>query len=226
MSLFDDHKAERRTRILTAARRLVSERGYAGVTMRDLARAAKVSVPTLYNLFGGKDQILCAEVANGAARVAVGLPGIGESFFTRGTAAFEASMKLVEDAPEFYRAVMQMFLTSPETTPMRKRIEDAHLAVMAGNLSAAKAAGQLADWAEPAIVARHMFALYMSCFLAWGLGELDLATFRACAFSGCCHLLVGVARGPFLVECEARIRELARDPLLAAYKELAHAIRV
>jgi AcrR family transcriptional regulator len=60
MSLFEEHKAERRARIISAARELVTKHGYDGLTMRDLAAAARVSVPTLYNLFGGKDAILAA----------------------------------------------------------------------------------------------------------------------------------------------------------------------
>lgn len=208
MSLLDEHKAERRARIGKVARQLVAERGYAGLTMRELAQKARVAVPTLYNLFGSKDAILVAELEASARLMASQLTIGGDSFFARGMAAFEIGMRLVEDSPEFYRACMQMFLTSPETTEMRRQIEDAHVAVMASNLAAAKAAGQLADWAEPAIVARHMFALYMSILIAWGLGELDAATFRSAALSGTCHLLAGVARGPFAADVEATIRTL------------------
>jgi AcrR family transcriptional regulator len=46
--------AERRQRILGAARRLVAERGYEALTMRELAQVSRVTVPTLYNLIGGK----------------------------------------------------------------------------------------------------------------------------------------------------------------------------
>src|SRR5947209_19459743 len=90
MTLFDEHKAERRERILRAARKLVAARGYDGLTMRELADAARVSVPTLYNLFGSKDAILVAELQTIAARVAAALPRGGEGFFARGMAAFEA----------------------------------------------------------------------------------------------------------------------------------------
>jgi AcrR family transcriptional regulator len=210
MSLFDDHKAERRARIGRAARTLVAKHGYAGLTMRELAQAARVAVPTLYNLFGSKDAILLAELEAHARDVASQLPRGGDSFFARGMAAFDAGMRLVEDAPEFYRAVMQMFLTSPETADMRRRIEDGYVAIMAGNLTAAKEAGQLADWAEPPVVARHMFALYMATFLAWGVGELDLVEFRTAALSGVCHLLAGVARGPFAKDVEAKLRSNRR----------------
>src|SRR5687767_9281754 len=177
MSLFDEHKAERRGRILAAARRLVAERGYDGLTMRDLAAAARVSVPTLYNLFGGKDAILVAELEAAAVRMAASVPPIEDGFFARGAATFEMGMRMIEEAPEFYRAVMRMFMTSPETAPMRRRAEEGYIAIMTANLEAAKRANQLADWAEPAFVARHMFALYMACFLAWGMGELDLPSF-------------------------------------------------
>jgi len=93
---------------------------------------------------------------------------------------------------------------------MRHRIEDGYIMIMASNLAAAKAAGQLADWAEPEIVARHMFAQYIAGLIAWGLGELDVDTFRMAALSGLCHLLAGVARGPFLADVEAKVRTLPK----------------
>jgi AcrR family transcriptional regulator len=209
MTLFDEHKAERRTRILAAARKLVAERGYDGLTMRDLASAARVSVPTLYNLFGSKDAILIAELEQIAVRMAARMPPIGRmSFMARGELGFEAGMQIITEAPEFFRAVLRMALTSPESSPMRRRAEEGFIAIMTGNLVAAKAAGQLADWAEPDLVARHMFAHYMAVFLSWSLGELDLASFRLAALSGVCHLLIGVARGPFAADVESRLREV------------------
>jgi AcrR family transcriptional regulator len=223
MSLFDEHKAERRERILAAARTLVAERGYEGLTMRDLARAAKVSVPTLYNLFGGKDAILVSELEAMAATIAQALPTTGDSFLQRGMAAFDAGMTILEGSPAFFRAVMQMFLTSSETSDVRRRVELGFVAIMEANLRAAKAAGQLAEWAEPAIVARHMYTQQVAGFLAWGLGQVDFATFRAGTLSGCAHLLAGVARGAFAAEVEAQIKHLGA-PLahLIAQEEARH----
>ena len=45
-SLLDQQMAERRQRILDAARGMIGERGYEGLTMRDLAEASRVTVPT------------------------------------------------------------------------------------------------------------------------------------------------------------------------------------
>ena len=50
--------AERRQRILAAAREIIAGRGYEALTMRELARASRVTVPTLYNLIGGKQAVL------------------------------------------------------------------------------------------------------------------------------------------------------------------------
>jgi AcrR family transcriptional regulator len=226
MSLFEAHKSERRARIVAAARELVTKHGYDGLTMRDLAAAARVSVPTLYNLFGSKDAILVSELERTTTVIASRiLQSANESFFERGMAAFDAGMDLIAEQPEFFRAVMQMFLTSPESAPARLRAEHGYIAIMAANLRAAKQAGQLAEWADPEIVGSHMYGLYISCFLAWCAGELDMPSFRTAALSGICHLLIGVARGPFAAAVEARLKKLTKESafLKSKAKELRHA---
>ena len=221
MSLFEAHKAERKARIIAAARELVTKHGYDGLTMRDLAAAANVSVPTLYNLFGSKDAILAAELARTAGVISARIQQQSAGFFARGMAAFEAGMDLIEEQPAFFRAVMHMFLTSPESQPIRRRSEEGYIAIMASNLIAAQKAGQLLDWIDPVVVARHMYGLYVSCFLAWAGDELDLPSFRAAALSGICHLLLGVTRGQFHVDVEARLKKLMREPQKP--KEVRHA---
>ncbi len=222
MTLFDEHKSELRHRIQRAARKLVAERGYDGLTMRDLARAARVSVPTLYNLFGSKDAILVAELETLTASIAAQLVlPASASFLERGQAAFDAGQRLIEESPEFFRAVTQMFLTSPESGEMRRRADEAFIAILRTNLAAAKAAGQLADWADPDTVARHGLMLYNANFLRWAIGEIDLAEFRAIGTSAMCHLLVGVARGAYAADLEAVLRSL--PPLAVKPKETADA---
>lgn len=207
MSLLAEHKAERRAHIQRVAARLVAERGYDGLTMRDLAHAARVSVPTLYNQFGSKDAILIAELEARIATIATRLAPIPAtaSFFERGFAAFDAGQRLIEDAPEFFRACARMFMTSPEAQQMRRHADEASIAMIRDNLAAAKAAGQLAEWADPDTVARHAMALYNATFLAWAIGELDLAQLRATASSGMCHLLLGVARGAYGADVHAAL---------------------
>lgn len=51
-------KIDRRARIIAEARRLIGEHGFDGLSLRKLAAAAGVTVPTIYNLIGGKGKSL------------------------------------------------------------------------------------------------------------------------------------------------------------------------
>jgi hypothetical protein len=100
-----------------------------------------------------------------------------------------------------------------------------YIAIMAANLSAAKQSGQFAAWAEPEVVARHMYGLYVSIFLAWAADELDMKGFRNAALSGICHLLVGVTLGAFHEEALARLKKLYKESPLHKPKEVRHAAK-
>ena len=52
--------ADRKARILAAARAIIARDGYDALTTRGLAQAACVTVPTLYNLVGDKAAIISA----------------------------------------------------------------------------------------------------------------------------------------------------------------------
>src|SRR6185295_15437479 len=53
-------KAERRLRIINAARDLIRETGDTNLSMRTIAKRAKVSLATPYNLFGSKRAVVLA----------------------------------------------------------------------------------------------------------------------------------------------------------------------
>ncbi|MEP2990573.1 MAG: TetR/AcrR family transcriptional regulator [Parasphingorhabdus sp.] len=60
---------KRRQRILDAARAIIIDKGIDGLTTRGLADVAGVTAPTLYNLIGGKDEIIRAMISEGVERV-------------------------------------------------------------------------------------------------------------------------------------------------------------
>lgn len=51
---------KRRDRILFAARQIIAEKGFEAFNLRDLADSSELTVPTVYNLIGSKDEILKA----------------------------------------------------------------------------------------------------------------------------------------------------------------------
>jgi AcrR family transcriptional regulator len=63
--LRDRKKARRRDEIVSAARDLFARQGIDATTMADIAAAAGVSSPTVFNYFGSKDGILIAMIAEG-----------------------------------------------------------------------------------------------------------------------------------------------------------------
>ena len=57
-TLRDRRKADRRKALLDAAARLFADRGYGGVSMRDLGAAVDVSGPAIYRHFASKQDVL------------------------------------------------------------------------------------------------------------------------------------------------------------------------
>ncbi len=56
--LRSQNKRKRRERILARARELLAQQGFDALNLRDLAGSAGISVPTIYNLIGCKEQLL------------------------------------------------------------------------------------------------------------------------------------------------------------------------
>ena len=66
--LRDRKKARRRAQIMAAAQGLFASRGIDATTMADIAAAAGISAPTVFNYFGSKDGILIAMITEGTMR--------------------------------------------------------------------------------------------------------------------------------------------------------------
>ncbi|MET3615815.1 AcrR family transcriptional regulator [Rhizobium aquaticum] len=58
-------KAKRRDEIIAAAQRLFESHGLDATTMADIAAAAGISAPTVFNYFGSKDGVLIALISEG-----------------------------------------------------------------------------------------------------------------------------------------------------------------
>src|SRR5437764_786041 len=132
MSLHEENKAERRSRIIEAARRLIAADGYDGLNMRALADAAHVSVPTLYNLFGSKHAILAAEMQDAFRNIAAAfdLAKRGDAV-ERAATLLQAGIKNLVAVPGYYRELVHVMLSSREPDELRRSIEDQYAALMA-----------------------------------------------------------------------------------------------
>lgn len=55
--------ADTRTRVNKAVRELIAEKGYAATSIRDIAKAAGISTPTLYHYAESKEQLVASVIA-------------------------------------------------------------------------------------------------------------------------------------------------------------------
>ena len=211
MGLVDEQKAERRARILAAAQRLIAAHGFEGLTMRELARVSRVSVPTLYNLFGGKHALLLGELEQTFAAVAASLEHArGRTVADRVLAACEVHTREMLARPRYWRELVHVFLVSEETRTVRHQIEARYRALMEHVLRDAQAAGELVAWADPVAIAQQTYGSYVLATIAWGRGDLDDEEFRAVTILGQCLVLLGLARGRAATQFERRAREMQR----------------
>ena len=213
MSLHDENKAERRTRILQAARRLIARRGVKSLNMRDLADEARVSVPTVYNLIGGKQELLGALLQNlieGVASAQVTLDARA-SFVERAAAMCVATQNALLEMPDYARELVLGFVTSDETRAVRQEMDRKSIELMTNLLVFAKAQGELVEWADPEIVAGSMFMALVAAMIRWAKRELDDEGLRLWITAGTGLALLGVTRGRARAEMEAVLKDLPKE---------------
>ena len=110
--------------------------------------------------------------------------------------------------PGYYRELVHVMLTSRENDELRHSIEDQYVSLMAGNLRAGQADGELDDWFDADILSRQMFFTFMMVVLGWARGELDDEGLKEVATYGQSMLLFGVARGDTATRLRERVRRL------------------
>lgn len=119
--LRERQKADRTSRILTAATRLFRETGYGAIRIEDIAHAAEVSVGTLYNYFANKGDLLLAivsmeveEVVEAGKSVVANPPrDIGQALATLIGGYYDHSLHYL--SKEMWRTAMAISIEAPGT---------------------------------------------------------------------------------------------------------------
>lgn len=216
MSVVELHMSQRRDRILEAARRIIGRRGVEGLTMRDLADAAGVTPPTVYNLVGGKDAILASLLAQVLERALAATAAFEEgSPIDRAFAVSAAGYAELLAQPEYARALLRHFITTNHDDPLRRAIDVQHTAMMAEVLRDAQAAGEIEAWIDAEAVSQSLYAPYVMAMIRWAKGDLDDAGLSRAARLGMALVLLGIARGA----TRARMEVIAREAQAASTAE-------
>lgn len=155
-----------RDEILEASQALIAERGYAAMSMEELAARVGVSKPTLYSQFSTKEELVMAmasQVMEQLFSVAVDDGSTGRSPLDRLTDLLRTGLQVQLD-----RRVMAMQLWMPEIVHMMKAHQQ-HLehickidAVVVDLVRQAIAGGEVDPRLGEASVVRAFYALFMS----------------------------------------------------------------
>jgi AcrR family transcriptional regulator len=173
MDLVTEQRLARGAAILEAARRMIAEVGYEAVTVRDLAERCRVSVPTLYNQFGGKDQLLGAAIEEHFLGVLNGAE------LSEADSGFDRLRRIIDQIAEqllalaaYHRRLLKAFASLDQTVAVQQRIAEQLTVVLDQELQTMQANRQLEVWVETELIAEQLTSACISTALVWSSGLL------------------------------------------------------
>jgi len=175
-------KQQTRAKVLAAARRLFSEEGYEGATIRDIAAAAGMSTGAVFANFTDKsdlfreimltDMVALGEAMREAAERAKGVDDALLKMFSAGYAFYKSQLPLA-------RAAFSVGWT-PEEGPQLRNSEPSQqlMEQIVDQLNAGVERGELGQEAEVKLRAQMLFETYLSnykqaIFEGWSLEALQ-----------------------------------------------------
>ena len=208
MDLVTQQREERRQRILNVARLLMADRGYDGVTMRELAEESLVSVPTLYNLFGGKNGLLFAAVESYFLDLMRNAERDGrEEGLSRIISLAEVMGREPPRHAAYSRSLMSFFGGPSDKRGLHEFISDELSKELIGALEQMQAKRQLATWADPRALGERIASQLVITTFEWARQQLSDQGLRGAMLYGISTMLLGLARGKATAELERLVRK-------------------
>jgi AcrR family transcriptional regulator len=214
-----EKRIERRASVLTTARRLIAERGYAGVTIRDLARECGVTVGTLYNRFDSKDKLL-AQAVEELFRAQI--TRVQQDAACRGLrrvlATAQISANVIADDPKYGRAVIKGMSASPAGPEATQIISTGFHAMYLQGLQEMRGRDELVIWANLGVVAETLHGAVRDVDRMWAQSSQSAEWLRRRTLYAICLILLGVSQGAAWDELRTR---LSNDPSAGAIEDSA-----
>lgn len=193
MSRREEAKAERRRRIVSAARDLIIETGDAGLSMRAIAARAGVSLTTPYNLFGSKRAIVIALLEDVREFHERFSQLHRTSAIDRIFQAVSITLTYLAEDPAFYRTLWTEALRF-DSKELRGELQSPQrYGFWWALLDEARGEGALLPGVEIDPLLRALDAVYVAAMLAWVLGAIGVAEIEAHVGYGYALTLRGAA---------------------------------
>ena len=204
---------KRRIRLLAEARRLLANGGFEALNLRELARLADVTVPTIYNLIGKKEDVLLAlgasvltEIEARIAPVRVADP------LTLASAVVVESTRLFAEDENFYRAAFLAVEWLDQTGQHHAEVARIYAwagALMSAGINACRTAQLIRGRIPAAQMSELLTRNFRMNFRGWAFGHYGLDEFRRIALSDLYIMLTADAVETFQLRLLRKISELA-----------------
>lgn len=197
MNLVEEQALERRERILETVRQCIVEKGVIELTIRDLAEACRVSVPTLYRGFGSKEQLLVEAIRSFFNSEVLGeqLENAGVTGANRVLAIIDLCGQTIEDMPEYNQQLFSLFMNSDFGAKLGWDITESITLYTRLGLDEIEQAGELQEWVNKDVLAERLAAQCIVAALEFCGGDLSIEGFIAAYGYSAGLLLVGPTSG-------------------------------
>ncbi len=199
----DQQMARRRELILEAARAVIEGEGYEGLSMRSLAAKSGVTVPTIYNLVGNKEDVLFAAVAEQTDAFVASLERTPHDV----SAVMEATVRHLTRRPRYYRSLVVSLTNLEDNHRARRLVSRAVERQLEVCIAELAENGALESWIDPRALTERLQAGLDAATLEWARGALTTAGYRAAALYAMALMMIGATRG----EARESFGALARD---------------
>jgi AcrR family transcriptional regulator len=207
MKFGTEKQLRRRQEILSAARHLLSEAGYAGLTMRALAKTCGVSTKLLYDVYGSKEALISQAVAE---RIGLVYDAIENANREKGVGHLMTLASGIADAmlelPNFAHAFANGMALHREIYTR----ENLSSRIIRRCLQEIGQAGGLPRTHDFDLLEMLIRMQFQSVIMHWNAGDVPDAQLHAFMQLGACHVIKTLVTGEperHLLDVEARLLE-------------------
>jgi AcrR family transcriptional regulator len=169
---------QRRERILVSTRDQLSQLGYEGLNMRELAVIADVSTSTLYNLYQSKDTLILAALEDLLADINAVVAETETSGLGRFLARVNAAAAQIVETPNYAEAMGKMLFSADAHDPIVQMLIGASLSFNGEELAEMADRGELREDTDRKFLARSLSSTGWSTILMWMKGYVALHDFK------------------------------------------------
>ena len=178
MKILTAVQQQRRERILLSARDQLSQLGYEGLNMRELAVIADVSTSTLYNLYQSKDTLILAALEDQLADINAVVAETNSSGLGRFLARVEAVADQIVETPKYAEAMGKMLFGADAHDPIVQLLIGTSLSFNREELAEMSSCGELRQETDRNFLARSLSSTGWSTVLMWMKGYVALHDFK------------------------------------------------